>query len=173
MHFRSNPAPGEKAEASEETIRYELRGLWESTVVRADAVFVQLRVQLKNLKLTPGDAATPSELAKMQAELSAPFFVNLEPSGKLRALRVRKDVGMMSRGWLKSLAATLQFIRQTAGMSWTTEEADATGEYVSELSLGCGPGSLRKIAAEIHANCVRRWHGGSVGNWQSLPGLWR
>ena len=145
MHFRSNPAPGEKAEPSEETLRYELRGLWESTVVRADAVFVQLRVQLKNLKLTPGDAATPSELAKMQAELSAPFFVNLEPSGKLRALRVRKDVGVMSRGWLKSLAATLQFIRpKTAGTSWTTEEADATGEYVASYRLAADQAHCEK-----------------------------
>ncbi|MFO0574336.1 MAG: HEAT repeat domain-containing protein [Polyangia bacterium] len=130
VRFRS--APG-ATEALSEDLRLALSASYSVTVLRADAYSVLAEVRLGEPKLDLGslDAA---ERERMQGALLTPFYLMMEPSGRLRGLRLARGTQPVLRGFLKAVAASLQYAR-APGPSWTHDEVDATGEYQARYQL--------------------------------------
>lgn len=144
VRFSTDSAPAEE-------LKMELSGRWAMTVVQAHASGVLAEVQLDELKLDLG--GDTSQLARLRKGLQTPFFLDMEPSGRLRSLRLVRGTDPIVRGFLKAMAASLQYTRG-AGSSWLTDEVDATGEYQARYQLSvdgthCDKGRVRytRVAA--------------------------
>lgn len=150
VRFSTDTAPTEE-------LKLALSGRWDVTVVQAAAGAVLAEVQLDELKLDLGGDTT--QLARLQKGLVVPFFLDMDPSGRLRGLRLRRDTEPMVRGFLKAVAASLQYTggpgqSGQSGQSWLSAEIDATGEYQARYQLSvdgtrCDKGRVRytRIAA--------------------------
>ncbi len=126
------PREAKEAAGSEETLRYELHGTWETTVLQNDPLGVLLLTQLREPQLRGATDSDAALQAKVLADLAVPFFLQLDPSGRLRVVRLRKDVSAQARGFIKAVAAQLQYVRPAQpDRTWNTEESDPTGEYVA------------------------------------------
>ena len=130
VRFRS--APG-AAEALSEDLRLALSASWSVTVLRADAYLVLAEVRLGEPKLDL-ESLDAAERERMQGALLTPFYLMMEPSGRLRGLRLVRGTQPVLRGFLKAVAASLQYAR-APGPSWTHDEVDATGEYQARYQL--------------------------------------
>mgnify|MGYP000953399472 CR=1 FL=1 len=126
VHMRGRGQP-----PSDETFPLTLSAHYTTTVLRADGMLVSLLTQLDGIKLEmPGE---PAAQAKLVRDLARPFLQIQEPDGKLRSLRIHREVDTIGRGFLKALAASLQFVRSpNGGSTWQSEEMDATGEYTAQ-----------------------------------------
>lgn len=126
VHMRGRGQP-----PSDETFPLTLSAHYTTTVLRADGMLVSLLTQLDGIKLEmPGE---PAAQAKLVRDLARPFLQIQEPDGKLRSLRIHREVDTIGRGFLKALAASLQFVRSPNGDgTWQSEEMDATGEYTAQ-----------------------------------------
>lgn len=144
VRFSTDTAPTEE-------LKLALSGRWDVTVLEANALAVLAEVQLDELKLDlGGDAA---QLERLRKGLETPFFLEMEPSGRLRGLRLRRGTDPVVRGFLKAVAASLQYTGG-AGPSWLSDEIDATGEYQARYQLSvdgtrCDKGRVRytRVAA--------------------------
>jgi HEAT repeat protein len=130
VRFRS--APGSTEPLSED-LRLALGASFSVTVLRADAYSVLAEVQLGEPRLDLG-SLDPAERERLQQALLAPFYLMMEPSGRLRGLRLARGTQPVLRGFLKAVAASLQYAR-APGPSWTQDEVDATGEYQARYQL--------------------------------------
>ncbi len=126
VHMRGRGQP-----PSDESFPLTLSAHYTTTVLRADGMLVSLLTQLDGIKLEmPGE---PAAQAKLVRDLARPFLQIQEPDGKLRSLRIHREVDTIGRGFLKALAASLQFVRSpNGGSTWQSEEMDATGEYTAQ-----------------------------------------
>lgn len=126
VHMRGRGQP-----PSDESFALTLSAHYTTTVLRADGMLVTLLTQLDGIKLEmPGE---PAAQAKLVRDLARPFLQIQEPDGKLRSLRIHREVDTVGRGFLKALAASLQFVRSPKGDStWQSQEMDATGEYTAQ-----------------------------------------
>ena len=137
--LRAHPT-GRDAAGGEETLRYELHGTWETTVVHKDALTVLLLGQLRAPQLRGASDPDAALQGKVVAGLAVPFFLELDPGGRLRAVRLRRDVSAQSRGFIKAVAAQVQYVRPAqASRAWTSEESDPTGNYEAHYELQDAP----------------------------------
>lgn len=144
VRFSTDTAPTEE-------LKLALSGRWDVTVVEASSAAVLAEVQLDELKLDLGGDAP--QLERLRKSLLAPFFLEMDPSGRLRGLRLRRGTDPIVRGFLKAVAASLQYT-SGAGPSWISDEIDATGEYQARYQLSvdgtrCDKGRVRytRVAA--------------------------
>lgn len=119
---------GRGPDGSTDTFPLSLTARYTTTIVQHDEVLVSLAAQLTDLQLSmPGDSEARKQL---QNALGRPFVQVHELNGKLRSLRLHRDVDAPARGFIKALIAGLQVVRAPAGStSWQAHEIDATGEY--------------------------------------------
>lgn len=132
---------------SQDRYRISISGTWQVAVVRVDAFGVLLEAQLSEPQIALGDVTASGameETARLRTLLATPFFLQQSVSGQLRALRLPAGHTPFSRGLLKALVASLQYVRAgdsptvhtTASSTWTARELDATGEYEARYVLG-------------------------------------
>ena len=119
---------GRGPEASSDDYPLAISARLTTTVLRADSLMVTLLARLDGLSLE--FAGDPTAKAKLADALTRPLVLVYEPDGKLRSLRVHRDVDTVGRGFAKALFASLQFVRSSQPVaSWQSQELDATGEY--------------------------------------------
>lgn len=125
---------GRGPEQSTDSFPLSLSARYTTTVLQNDEVLVSLSARLEDLQLQmPGDPAARTQL---QNALGRPFVQVHELNGKLRSLRLHRDVDASARGFLKALIASLQVVRAPAGSAtWHAQELDATGEYRASYQL--------------------------------------
>lgn len=151
---KSTSKPGDAPSPSQDSYRMRIDGTWQITVVRADGFGVLLEALLSSPQVAMGDgkATSPQEdTARLRALLSTPFFLQQSQTGQLRALRLPAGHTPFSRGLVKALVASLQYVRAADGpaaATWTTRELDATGEYEARYvrsadRRGCDKSRLR------------------------------
>lgn len=118
--------PGDDGAGALDTFRIDLRGRWNVAIVRSDAFGVLAEVSLTAPQLALGtDRALSAQLAAL---LPSPFFLQMDERGAVRGLRVPRTHPPLLRALLKSVAASLAYVRGS-GSRWTSRELDATGEY--------------------------------------------
>lgn len=151
VHMRGRGQP-----PSDETFPLTLSAHYTTTVLRADGMLVSLLTQLDGIKLEmPGE---PAAQAKLMRDLARPFLQIQELDGKLRSLRIHREVDTIGRGFLKALAASLQFVRSPKGDdTWQSEEMDATGEYTAQYRKE--PDGTRCQKSRVHYLHVRAAQG--------------
>lgn len=183
IHFRQNPTAAEKRDTdgpTQDSFRIAVRGSWIVTTVQSDAFGVLAEVELGAPTIELGTGAGAREQAdRLTRALAAPFYLRLEPTGKLLSLRVPRGLGAFERGFLKALAATLQYVRGS-GATWTSDELDATGEYRASYALSgdqrrCEKTRLRytKVSAAdgmIPVDNLGRVSGSLTMRYELLPG---
>lgn len=169
LHFIAQPAPTDRVDpAGPAQDRYQIRidGTWQVAVLRLDAFSVLLEVRLGDPRVVLGSGADAAagatadeqeQAQRLQGLLSTPFFIQQSLTGQLRAVRLPRGRGHtpLSRGIVKALVASLQYVRSSDGgtagaaaLTWTTQELDATGEYEARYALrpdrrACEKGRVR------------------------------
>lgn len=112
-------------------------------VLRVDPATVVMLAQLSSLQFLMNGAADGRQ--SLVTATKAPFLLVSETDGKLRALRFSKQVDPVSRGFLKGLMASVQFVRnKTQAGQWQTQELDATGEFEALYALQSDGKSVSK-----------------------------
>lgn len=162
LNFVAKPTaqdPADRGGPSQDRYRIRIAGLWQVAVVQADAFGVLLEATLGDPQITLGEAAqvgSKDEISRLAALLATPFFLQQSRTGQLRAVRLPAGHTAFSRGLVKALVASLQYVRDAdrssarsgGAATWTARELDATGEYEARYTQssdrrGCDKQRLR------------------------------
>jgi HEAT repeat protein len=113
-----------------------LQGEWNVGVVTVEAERVNVRVNLKTstfqLSVEGNDALPPDVRRAMTAALELPFFLTLDKSGLVELTHFEENVDDLTRGILRTLVASSQFVvRGPLTQTWRAEELDTTGQYLA------------------------------------------
>ena len=107
-------------------VELDIDGAWQLTVARVDTDGILLRGELLGTVTgTRADAAIATELGR-------PHYLSYEPSGKLLAVRARRDSDPVTFGILHALAADSQLVAGDG--RWQAEESDPTGDYIASYA---------------------------------------
>ncbi|WP_233262288.1 HEAT repeat domain-containing protein [Vitiosangium sp. GDMCC 1.1324] len=113
-----------------------IQGEWNVGVVAIDGERIDVRVNLKlstfQLSAEDKDVLTPEVRRTLTTALEMPFFLTLGRSGSVALTHFEEGVDDLSRGVLRTLVASSQFVVYGAPTaSWQAEEHDTTGKYVA------------------------------------------
>ncbi|ATB35295.1 hypothetical protein CYFUS_000707 [Cystobacter fuscus] len=113
-----------------------IQGEWSVGVVAVEAERVHVRVNLQTstfqLSVEGNDALPPDVRRTMTAALELPFFLTLDKSGTVELTHFEEPVDDLTRGILRTLVASSQFVvRGQLTQAWRNDELDTTGQYVA------------------------------------------
>ncbi|MET0402624.1 MAG: HEAT repeat domain-containing protein, partial [Cystobacter sp.] len=126
-----------------------LEGEWKVGVVAVEAERVHLRVNLEasafELSVEGQDALSPEVRRAMGVSMAKPFFLTVEHTGRVAFTHFEENVDDLSRGILRTLVASSQFVvRGALSDTWhTDEETDTTGRYQATYQRRA-PGRVEK-----------------------------
>ena len=99
---------------------------YETMVVRAELEDIRVTVDTNNSE----SAEKIALAAKLRTDLVTPYYLTLEPDGRIQSIRLSSKVSSNAASLIRSMAAHLQFIQpQRNKQSWEVNEQDQTGEY--------------------------------------------
>lgn len=90
--------------------------------------------EMSNVSLDVGDQKTPAEI---QNDLQKPFYVVMEPDGRVRGYAFQRGASSIATNILRSVLSTAQ-VALPAGpeqREWSANEDDIQGSYVARYSL--------------------------------------
>jgi HEAT repeat protein len=115
-------------------MRFNLQGEWNVGIVAAGEERIDARVHVKatsfHIAVEGEGPLAPEVQQAMGQALQLPFFVSFDKTGEVLQTHFEKNTDMLTRGLLRSILATSQFV--VAGVlhdAWKSEEYDTTGKY--------------------------------------------
>ncbi len=90
--------------------------------------------EMSNVSLDVGDQKTPAEI---QNDLQKPFYVIMEPDGRVRGYAFQRGVSSIATNILRSVLSTAQVALPPGPdqREWSASEDDIQGSYVARYSL--------------------------------------
>lgn len=144
---RDGATPLVAATGAREQFRIAITATLGLAVVQADALAVRVEAVLTAPQIEIG-ALAGEEKRRLLELLATPSYLQLSPTGQLRGLRLLRGHSAFSRGVLRALLSSLQYVRPepqaVAPSSWTSRELDATGEYEARYQRAADGRSCRK-----------------------------
>ncbi len=109
-----------------------LSGELALTVVGQDEGQIHLHAVLEHPHFTLAPAASEQAVKQALRALALPFFVTMNRDGRAEAVHFPAAVDDFVRGLVQGTVARLQVVKPAnAGATWTTEETDGVGDYVT------------------------------------------
>ncbi|MET0405425.1 MAG: HEAT repeat domain-containing protein [Cystobacter sp.] len=115
-------------------MRFSLQGEWNVGLVAVGEERIDARVNIKatsfNIAVDGEGPLAPEVQQAVGQALQVPFFVSFDKTGEVVQTHFEKGADALTRGLLRSILATSQFV--VAGVlhdAWKTEEFDTTGKY--------------------------------------------
>ncbi|AKJ06032.1 HEAT repeat protein [Archangium gephyra] len=112
---------------------FHIQGEWQVGIAAVDGERVDARVVLLPDVFTAtvdGKAVATDVQRNLRTALMRPFYLTLDKTGAVKLTHFEQNSEVLSRGLLRALVASTQFVVPGAPKdTWKTEESDTTGTY--------------------------------------------